>query len=55
MGKSSKNKYQLEMDKIYGENKIICNNKIIVVEKYYAMLLTVFLYTIPFILTIIFL
>jgi hypothetical protein len=54
MGKSSKNKYQLEMDKIYGENKIICNNKIIVGEKYYAMLLTFFIYTIPFILTIIF-
>ena len=54
MGKSSKNKYQLEIDKIYRSNKIICNNKIIVGEKYYAMLLTFFLYTIPFILTIIF-
>ena len=54
MGKSSKNKYQLEMDKIDGANKILCNNKIIVGEKYYAMLLTFFIYTIPFILTIIF-
>ena len=35
MGKSSKNKYQLEIDKIYRSNKIICNNKIIVGEKYY--------------------
>ena len=44
----------INTDKIYGLNKIICNNKILMGEAYYSMLLTFFLYSLPYILSIIF-
>ena len=45
---------QINTEKIYGLNKIICNNKILMGEAYYSMLLTFFLYSLPYILSIIF-
>ena len=45
---------QINTEKIYGLNKIICNNKILMGEAYYSMLLTFFLFSIPYILSIIF-
>ena len=53
MGKHKKG-YHKEQDQIYGNNKIWCNTKIITGSKYYNMLLTFFLYSIPYILSIIF-
>ena len=53
MGKHKK-EYHIELDRIYGNNKIWCTNKIITGSKYYNMLLTFFLYSIPYILSIIF-
>ena len=49
-----KKDYNLELDQIYGNNRIWCNNKIITGSKFYNMFLTFFLYTIPYILSIIF-
>ena len=45
---------QINTEKIYGLNKIICNNKILMGEAYFSMLLTFFLFSIPYILSIIF-
>ena len=53
MGKNKK-EYNVELDRIYGNNKIWCNNKTITGSKYYNMLLTFFLYSLPYILSIIF-
>jgi len=47
-------KYQSDLNKIYGNNRIWCNNKILSGEKFYNMLFTFFLYSIPYILSIIF-
>ena len=44
----------INTDKIYGLNKIICNNKILMGEAYYSMLLTFFFFFFPYILSIIF-
>ena len=52
--KGKKKKQKLDLDKIYGFNKIWCNNKSITGEKFYNMFLTFFLYSIPYILSIIF-
>ena len=46
--------YNSELDQIYGNNKIWCNNKIITGSKFYNMFLTFFLYSIPYIFSIIF-
>ena len=57
MGKPEKGKkkqQKLDLDKIYGFNKIWCNNKSITGEKFYNMFLTFFLYSVPYILSIIF-
>ena len=51
---SKKEINMIDLNKIYGLNKIICNNKIIIGEKYYTMLLTFFMYSVPYILSIIF-
>ena len=53
MGKNKK-EYHLELDKIYGNNRIWCKMRIITGSKYYKMLLTFFLYSIPYFLSIIF-
>jgi len=47
-------KYKLDLSKIFGNNKIWCTNKIVTGVKYYNMFLTFFLYSLPFILSIIF-
>ena len=47
-------KYQSDLNKIYGNNRIWCNKKILSGEKFYNMLFTFFLYSIPYILSIIF-
>ena len=49
-----KKDYNLELDQIFGNNRIWCNNKIITGSKFYNMFLTFFLYTIPYLLSIIF-
>ena len=53
MGKHRR-EYHIDSNQIYGNNKIWCNTKIITGSKYYNMLLTFFLYSIPYILSIIF-
>ena len=53
MGKPSR-QTKLDLNRIYGLNKIICKNKIIVGDKFYAMFLTFFIFTIPYLLSIIF-
>ena len=53
MGKNSAN-YKLELDRIYGKNKLWCSNKFITGEKFYNMIFTFFLISIPYILSIIF-
>ena len=52
MRKNSRIK-QIIQDRIYGQNKIICNNKLILGEKYYAILMTFFMFSIPYFLSII--
>ena len=49
---SKQNRFSLEQ--IYGNNKITCNNKIIVGEKFYSMFLTFFIFSVPYILSIVF-
>ena len=53
MAKNNKQN-QMEEEKIYGRNKIICFKKIIVGERYYAMLLSFFIISLPFIVSIFF-
>ena len=53
MGKPS-NKTKLDLIRIYGFNKVICNSKIIVGDKFYAMFFTFFIFTVPYLLSIIF-
>ena len=53
MGKNKK-EYRIKLDQIYGNNKVWCNNKTITGSKFYNMLLTFFLYSIPYILSIVF-
>ena len=52
----SKHKYQYkyEEEQIYGQNKIFCGKKIVVGEKYYTMLLTFFIFSLPYIISIVF-
>ena len=45
---------KIDLEKIFGLNKIWCGNKAITGEKFYNMFLTFFLYSIPYILSIIF-
>ena len=45
---------QMEQKRIYGLNKIICCKKIILGEKYYSMLLSFFIFSLPYIISIIF-
>ena len=45
---------RLDLEQIYGNNKIVCHNKIILGEKFYSMFLTFFIFSIPYILSIIF-
>ena len=54
MGKHNKETNQQDFDKLYGLNKIICSNRILMGEKYYAMFLTFFIYSLPYIISIIF-
>ena len=49
-----KNPYKYEEKQIYGQNKILCCKKIVVGEKYYTMLLTFFIFSLPYIISIIF-
>ena len=51
--KHNKNR-KIDLEKIYGMNKLWCANKAITGEKFYNMFLTFFLYSIPYILSIIF-
>ena len=54
MGKHNKETNQQDFDKLYGLNKIICSNRILMGEKYYSMFLTFFIYSLPYIISIIF-
>ena len=47
-------KNKSNQDKIYGQNILLCNKKILVGEKYYAMLMTFFIFSLPYITSIIF-
>ena len=47
-------KCKFDLNKIYGNNIIWCTNKTVTGEKFYTMFLTFFLYSLPFILSIIF-
>ena len=53
MGKHSTD-YKFELDRIYGKNRLWCNNKLITGERFYNMIFTFFLFSIPYILSIIF-
>ena len=53
MGKHSTD-YKFELDRIYGKNRLWCSNKIITGEKFYNMIFTFFLFSTPYILSIIF-
>ena len=53
MGKHSTD-YKFELDRIYGKNRLWCHNKLITGEKFYNMIFTFFLFSTPYILSIIF-